>query len=87
MEKRENIAEQLFGEALELPRERRSAFLDVACGGRPEIRSAVESMLAQNDKLSGFLSESPYKNLLETAIVGATRLQELSAGTLLGHYR
>jgi eukaryotic-like serine/threonine-protein kinase len=87
MEKRENIAEQLFGEALELPRERRGAFLDAACRGTPEVRSAVESMLAVNDRLSGFLSESPYKKLGETAVVGMTRLQELSAGTLLGHYR
>jgi eukaryotic-like serine/threonine-protein kinase len=87
MEKRENIAEQLFGEALELPRERRAAFLDAACRGTPEVRSAVESMLAVNDKLSGFLSESPYKKVEETVAVGWTRLQELSAGTLLGHYR
>ena len=87
MEKRENIAEQLFGEALELPRERRAAFLDAACRGTPEVRSAVENMLAVNDRLSGFLSESPYKKLAETAVVGMTRLQELSAGTLLGHYR
>ena len=87
MEKPENIAEQLFGEALELPRERRSAFLDVACRRTPGVRSAVESMLAENDRLSGFLSEPPYKKVLATAVVGATRLQELSAGTLLGHYR
>jgi serine/threonine protein kinase len=44
-------------------------------------------MLAVNDRLSGFLSESPYKKVEETAVVGMTRLQELSAGTLLGHYR
>ena len=87
MEKRENIAEQLFGEALELPRERRGAFLDAACRGTPEVRSAVESMLAVNDRLSGFLSESPYKKVEETALVGMTRLQELTAGTVLGHYR
>jgi eukaryotic-like serine/threonine-protein kinase len=87
MEKRENIAEQLFGDALELPRERRGAFLDVACRGTPAVRSAVESMLAENDRLSGFLSESPYKKGEETTVVGVTRSQELSAGTLLGHYR
>src|SRR3984957_10974359 len=87
MEKRENIAEQLFGDALELPRERRGAFLDVACRGTPAVRSAVESMLAENDRLSGFLSESPYKKGEETTVVGVTPSQELSAGTLLGHYR
>ena len=87
MEKWKDIAEQLFGEALELPRERRGAFLDAACREIPEVRSAVESMLALNDRLSGFLSESPYKKVEETAPAGMTRLQELSAGTLLGHYR
>jgi serine/threonine protein kinase len=87
MEKRENIAEQLFGEALDLPRERRGAFLDAACRGTPEVRSAVESMLAENDRLSGFLSESPYKKGEESAVVEAAHSQELSAGTLLGHYR
>jgi eukaryotic-like serine/threonine-protein kinase len=87
MEKRENIAEQLFGEALELPRERRGDFLDAACRGTPEVRSAVESMLAENDRLSGFLSEPPYKKVEETTVVAVTRLQELSAGTLVGHYR
>jgi eukaryotic-like serine/threonine-protein kinase len=87
MEKRDNIAEQLFGQALELPREQRGAFLDAACRGTPEVRSAVESMLADNDKLNGFLPKSPYKKLEETPVVGVTRLQELSAGTLLGHYR
>ncbi len=85
MESRENIAEQLFGEALELPRERRGAFLDAACPGTPEVRSAVESMLAVHDRLSGFLSESPYKKAEETAVVGMMRLQELSVGALLGH--
>jgi serine/threonine protein kinase len=87
MEKRENIAEQLFGEALKLPREQRGAFLDAACRGTPEVRSAVENMLAENYRLSGFLSESPYKRVEETTVVGVTRFQELSAGTLLGHYR
>jgi eukaryotic-like serine/threonine-protein kinase len=76
MEKRENIAKRLFGEALELPRERRSPFFDEACRGKPEVRSAVESMLAENDK-----------RVEETTVVEVTHLQELSAGTLLGHYR
>ena len=87
MEKRDTIAEQLFGEALDLPRERRGAFLDEACRGTPEVRRAVEGLLAENDRLSGFLSEPPYNKVEEPAVVGVTPLQELSAGTLLGHYR
>src|SRR5271156_4079237 len=34
----EQSAEQLFGEALDLPAEQRSAFLDQACRGAPELR-------------------------------------------------
>ena len=59
MEKPEAVTEQLFGEALDLPREERAAFLDEACRGAPEIRRMVESLLSENDRLSGFLSESP----------------------------
>jgi hypothetical protein len=84
MENRENIAEQLFGEALDLPRERRGAFLDAACRGTPEVRRAVEGLLAENDRLSGFLSESPYKKVEETAVMGPAHL--LEAGTRLGRF-
>ena len=47
----------------------------------PEVRRAVEGLLAENDRLSGFLSESPYKKVEETAVTdggafagGETRL-------------
>ena len=60
MEKLETIAEQLFGEALDLPPEQRAAFLDAACRGSRDVRQAVEALLAKNDRLNGFLSESPY---------------------------
>jgi len=60
MDDRESLTEQLFGEALEVSREGRSAFLERACRGVPELRRAVEALLAENDRLSGFLSESPH---------------------------
>ena len=69
MEKRETIAEQLFGEALELPHAKRSTFLDAACRGMPEVRRAVEDLLAENDRLSGFLSPSPWRSAGETSPV------------------
>jgi len=84
MEKRQSIAEQLFGDALDLPRAQRAAFLDVACHGTPEVRRAVESLLAENERLSGFLSESPYKPLPDTAAAGEHHL--LKPGTRLGRY-
>jgi serine/threonine protein kinase len=84
MEKRKNITEQLFEEALDLPREQRGAFLDAACHETPEMRRAVEGLLAENDRLSGFLSESPYKKVEETEVMGVAHL--LEAGTRLGRF-
>jgi eukaryotic-like serine/threonine-protein kinase len=67
MSQRETIAEQLFGEALELPREQRSAFLDRACAGKPALRRMVEDLLDENDRLSGFLSAPVYGSAPATA--------------------
>ena len=44
MEKRLSITEQIFGEALEVPRAERSAFLDEACRGAPEVRRSVRKI-------------------------------------------
>lgn len=60
MDRQDEAAEQLFGEAVGLPRDRRSAFLDGACAGRPALRRVVEDLLDGNDRLSGFLSEPAY---------------------------
>ena len=87
MEKRLSITEQIFGEALDVPRAERSAFLDEACRGAPEVRRAVEKLLAENDRLSGFLSDSPYgKTEGTTAADGAVAAGSLAAGTRLGRY-
>ena len=83
MEKLETIAEQLFGEALDLPPEQRAAFLDAACRGSLDVRQAVEALLAKNDRLDGFLSESPYGSM-----GGATTKSGpwLAPGKRLGRY-
>ena len=94
MEKRASITEQIFGEALEVPRAERSAFLDEACRGAPEVRRAVEELLAENDRLSGFLSDSPYGTTEGTTAGGTTAAGadgavaagSLAAGTRLGRY-
>ena len=57
MNKQEQAAEQLFGEALGLPRDRQRAFLDRVCAGQPGLRRMVEDLLDENDRLRGFLSE------------------------------
>src|SRR3984885_7426044 len=80
MDNRQAKTEELFGEALDLPREQRVAFLNAACRGMPEVQRAVVDLLAENDRLSGFLSESPYKKVQETAA------HLLEAKTRLGRY-
>ena len=82
MEKPEAVTEQLFGEALDLPREERAAFLDEACRGAPEIRRMVESLLSENDRLSGFLSESP----LQKGEPSGDSVGFPAPGTRLGRY-
>jgi serine/threonine protein kinase/Tfp pilus assembly protein PilF len=41
--------ETLFHEALARPASERAAFLDAACAGQPELRAAVEALLAAHD--------------------------------------
>jgi len=63
MDNREQSVEELFGAALDLPVERRAAFLDEACRELPEIRRRVEALLEENDRLGSFLNQP---------VVGAT---------------
>jgi len=53
----EKATERVFVEALDLPREERSRFLDEACREAPELRQAVEKLLSEHDLNSGFLAE------------------------------
>jgi eukaryotic-like serine/threonine-protein kinase len=86
MEKPETVVEQLFGEALDLPREQRPAFLDGACKGKPELRRSVEALLVENDRLSGFLVESPLARPNADSGSAARWGYSLPAGTRLGRY-
>jgi serine/threonine protein kinase/Tol biopolymer transport system component len=81
--------ERLFGEVLDLPRGERSAFLDEACRETPEMRRAIEDLLAENDRLTGFLSEAPYLNLDRGTAAGtnlAGALRSLEQGARLGRF-
>jgi tetratricopeptide (TPR) repeat protein/tRNA A-37 threonylcarbamoyl transferase component Bud32 len=53
--------ETLFQEALSRPTEERAAFLDGACAGKPELRAAVESLLAAHQKPDHILDKPPVK--------------------------
>jgi Tol biopolymer transport system component len=63
-------AEELFGEALELAPESRSAFLDQACRDAPELRRLVEQLLLQDQRAGSFLADPafiPHGNATLTA--------------------
>src|SRR5271156_765388 len=51
----EQSAAELFTEALDLPPERRPAFLDRACRDAPELRRLVEQLLLQDQRARSFL--------------------------------
>ena len=51
--------ETLLQEALARSPEERAAFLELTCEGRPELRTAVEALLAAHDKPSHVLDKPP----------------------------
>src|ERR1700689_3774055 len=53
-------AEELFGEALELPPESRSAFLDRACGHDSELRRLLEQLLLDDARAGSFLAHPAF---------------------------
>src|SRR5579863_7493022 len=81
MPNHDDSAERVFGEALDLRPEERPAFLDRACRGQPDLRTAVEALLEEHDRLDGFLSESPV-----IAPVKQPRKARLETGDHLGRY-
>jgi hypothetical protein len=79
MSDQEQSAERLLGATLDLPPERRSAYLDQACRGAPELRRLVEELLLRN----GFLDVPPSPadgGSSSTAKTSATN-GDLAAGT------
>jgi serine/threonine protein kinase len=86
MDNPNTLVKQLFGEAMDLPREQRAAFLQRTCEGRDELRRQLEVLLGENDRLNGFLSDSPWDSS-NAFPEESTRGQQIGPGTLLGRYR
>jgi serine/threonine protein kinase len=53
-------AEDLFAEALELPPERRPAFLDQACRDTPAVRRVVEELIEKHQRAGSFLRDPAF---------------------------
>jgi len=88
MDTAKTIAERLFGEALDVPRAQRSAFLDGACRDAPELRRRVDALLAENDRLTGFLAEPIFGAApdISTGTALSPRGNALAVGTRVGRY-
>ena len=50
---------EIFTEAIQLPREEQSAFLDQACAGDDDLRRRVWALLASNERAGNFLEQPP----------------------------
>jgi serine/threonine protein kinase len=57
MMNRNKSVEELFEAALELPPERRAAFLDEACQTTPDLRQLVEYLLIDEERMGSFLEK------------------------------
>lgn len=49
----------VFTEAIKLPRQQRTEFLDKACGKDADLRRKVEALLSAHDRVGNFLEEPP----------------------------
>jgi tetratricopeptide (TPR) repeat protein len=76
--------QQIFGEALELPAERRPDFLQKACLGDLDLRTEVEALLAAHMKAADAFLKSP---LTQTAFAEASGRGCDSVGTRIGRYK
>jgi hypothetical protein len=72
----------LFAEAVQLPADQRSAFLEAACGGDAQLRASVEGLLKAHIESGEFLEEGP-------AEIGArtTATPGEKAGDWVGRYK
>jgi serine/threonine protein kinase len=74
MAEQEQSAAKLFEAALDLPPERRAAFLDQACYEAPQLRRLVEELLLDNDRLGSFLGTPAFGKPNEASSSGFDRL-------------
>lgn len=88
MAKQEQTAEQIFGAALDLPPEQRSAYLLRACRETPEFRTLIEQLVADYGRTENF-PEDPTVLGERTGTGGSTTTSvniSLIPGALLGRY-
>ncbi len=75
---------EVFTEAVQLPSEERTAYLDRACARDDELRRKVEALLKSNDRAGNFLEQPPTGSITEgRAKIAAGE----KPGERIGHYK
>ncbi len=79
--------DELLDDALDLPPERHSSFLDEACNGDEELRRELESLLAAHQKAGSFIETTPAKGMASALDFEKAKATsgEPAAGSLVGH--
>jgi len=57
----------IFTEAIKVPNQKRSAFLDIACHADENLRRKVEALLKAHDRIGNFLEEPPCGESIDEA--------------------
>ncbi len=81
MKRPEKSEVDLFTEAVQLPAEKRSAFLEAACGGDVELRANVEALLKAHVDSGEFLEQAPAEIKPQTGLPGE------KVGDRVGRYK
>jgi eukaryotic-like serine/threonine-protein kinase len=87
MANQEQSADEVFEAALDLPPDQRSAYLKQACRESPELRSLVEGLLFDYQRMGSFLDEPLVGPISAPSTITKTPVGHiLAAGTKLGRY-
>src|SRR6266545_2838771 len=78
-----NQVDRLLDAALELPPEKRAAFLDEACSGDEVLRKELDALLASDDGARSFLEQPA----LEVAAKALVDKKDSLLGQIVGHYK
>jgi tRNA A-37 threonylcarbamoyl transferase component Bud32/Flp pilus assembly protein TadD len=84
------LIERIFHAALELPEDRRSAFVAESCSHDEDLRSEVERLLARYREADTFLEEAAWDvaaRAVRPALSGSFPPAGAKAGETVGHYR
>ncbi len=81
-----NPEEEIFEAAAALPPAERSAYLDAACTGQPELRGRIESLLRSHD-VAGFMEESVTEPGFPDLSGERAPFQPEQSGAMIGRYK